>query len=403
MPSEEVKKRFSIESESSENPTKITKTVVVEEEEEEIQFSDEEEEEELQKPQIINNNPRMQTYLVAFEYHGGKFFGSQQQAVRRTVIGALQKLLVLNHWNINLSTFRNFYDEKKPNISETRVLLPSIILIAGCWSSCTIKCLPCRHVERISKRRPGEVLPPYEPEVVRNAVNHYLLKYEGDVAVVDVRCIPADFHARHRALERTYFYRILSGPEPLSTFERGGAWHVEEELDIVAIQKSCRVLVGDHDFSSFRGTGCQAKSPIETLTELSVTEVASTPYFPSKVERDQANPMEQDPIVSSSTSGIDVTCKVPISIKDKLGGFDAAFGEEFGRSKVHRCYVITARARSFLYHQVRLLVGILKAAGTGEITTSDVERILNAKTVTATSAMAPAHGLYLRRVKYKLP
>ncbi|KAI3950644.1 hypothetical protein MKW92_050548 [Papaver armeniacum] len=383
MPSEEVKKRFSIESESSfiENPTKITKTVEVVEEEEDIQFSDEEEEEELQKPQIINNNPRMQRYLVAFEYHGGKFFGSQQQAVRRTVIGALQE------------AFRRFIGQPVKIISSSRTDAGVHALSNVCHVD----------VERISKRRPGEVLPPYEPEVVRNAVNHYLLKYEGDVAVVDVRCIPADFHARHRALERTYFYRILSGPEPLSTFERGRAWHVEEELDIVAIQKACRVLVGDHDFSSFRGTGCQAKSPIKTLTELSVTEVASTPYFPSKMERDRANPMEQDPIVSSSTSGIDVTCKVPICIKDKLGGFDAAFGEEFGRRKVHRCYVITARARSFLYHQVRLLVGVLKAAGTGEITTSDVERILNAKTVTATSAMAPAHGLYLGRVKYKLP
>ncbi|XP_026388386.1 uncharacterized protein LOC113283368 [Papaver somniferum] len=386
MPSEEVKKRFSIESESSsiENPTKITKTVEVEEEEEDIQFSDEEEEEEeeeLQKPQIINNNPRMQRYLVAFEYHGGKFFGSQQQAVRRTVIGALQE------------AFRRFIGQPVKIISSSRTDAGVHALSNVCHVD----------VERISKRRPGEVLPPYEPEVVRNAVNHYLLKYEGDVAVVDVRCIPADFHARHRALERTYFYRILSGPEPLSTFERGRAWHVEEELDIVAIQKACRVLVGDHDFSSFRGTGCQAKSPIKTLTELSVTEVASTPYFPSKVERDQANPMEQDPIVSSSTSGIDVTCKVSVSIKDKLGGFDAAFGEEFGRRKVHRCYVITARARSFLYHQVRLLVGVLKAAGTGEITTSDVERILNAKTVTATSATAPAYGLYLGRVKYKLP
>ncbi|KAI3990914.1 hypothetical protein MKX01_026098 [Papaver californicum] len=383
MPSEEVKKRFSIESESSsiENPPKITKTVVVEEEE--IQFSDEEEEE-LENPQIINNNnnnPRMQRYLVAFEYHGGKFFGSQQQAVRRTVIGVLQE------------AFRRFVGQPVKIISSSRTDAGVHALSNVCHVD----------IERLSKRRPGEVLPPHEPEVVRNAVNHFLLKYEGDVAVVDVRYIPADFHARHKALERTYFYRILSGPEPLSTFERGRAWHVEEDIDIVAIQKACRVLVGDHDFSSFRGTGCQAKSPIKTLTELSVTEVASTPYFPSKVERDQANPMEQDPIVSFSTSGIDVASKAPISNNDKIGGFNAAFGEEFGRRKIHRCYVITARARSFLYHQVRLLVGVLKAAGTREITTSDVERILNAKTVTATSAMAPAHGLYLARVKYNLP
>ncbi|KAI3991031.1 hypothetical protein MKX01_017552, partial [Papaver californicum] len=212
-------------------------------------------------------------------------------------------------------------------------------------------------IERISKRRPGEVsvlsfkLPPHEPEVGRNAFNHFLLKYEGDGAVVDVRYIPADFHARHKAPERT-------------------SWQLINILPF-----ACMWLLHS----------------------------VSTPYCPSKVERDQANPMEQDPIVSSSTSGIDVAGKALISNNDKIGGFNAAFGEEFGRWKIHRCYVITARARAFLYHQVSLLVGVLKAAGTGEITISDVERILNAKTVTATSAMAPAHGLYLARVKYKLP
>lgn len=61
-----------------------------------------------------------------------------------------------------------------------------------------------------------------------------------------------------------------------------------------------------------------------------------------------------------------------------------------------------ARARSFLYHQVRLLVGVLKCAGTGQLTVADVERILNAKDVTAASPMAPACGLYLGHVKYNL-
>lgn len=75
----------------------------------------------------------------------------------------------------------------------------------------------------------------------------------------------------------------------------------------------------------------------------------------------------------------------------------------FGKRRYHRCLVVTARARAFLYHQVRLLVGVLKDVGTGNITVTDVERILNAKTVTATSPMAPACGLYLGEVKYDLP
>lgn len=112
-------------------------------------------------------------------------------------------------------------------------------------------------VERISKRKPGEVLPPHEPAVVRRAVNHFLQKNEGDVMVIDVRCVPPDFHARYKARERTYFYRLLSGPEPLSSFEKDRAWHVPEDLDLLAMQKACRVLVGCHDFSSFRAAGCQ--------------------------------------------------------------------------------------------------------------------------------------------------
>ncbi|KAL2325949.1 hypothetical protein Fmac_025007 [Flemingia macrophylla] len=53
--------------------------------------------------------------------------------------------------------------------------------------------------------------------------------HDSDVTVIDVRCVPSDFHARYKAQERTYFYRLLSGPEPLSTFEKDRAWHVPEE------------------------------------------------------------------------------------------------------------------------------------------------------------------------------
>lgn len=54
-----------------------------------------------------------------------------------------------------------------------------------------------------------------------------------------------------------YFYRLLSGPEPLSSFEKDRAWHVPEELDILAMQAACKVLAGTHDFTSFRAAGCQ--------------------------------------------------------------------------------------------------------------------------------------------------
>lgn len=200
---------------------------------------------------------------------------------------------------------------------------------------------------------------------------------------------------------RRYLYRLLIGPELLSTFEKDRAWHVSEELDLVSIQEACKVLAGHHDFSSFRASGCQAKSPFRTLEELSVLEVVSTPYFPSITEREQNSSNGEGP------HSFHNKCKTGLptgSISNGImaGGSNSGTDLGFGIRRRHRCYVITARSRSFLYHQVRLLVGVLKSVGTGDLTVSDVERILNARSITAASPMAPACGLYLGHVKYEL-
>ncbi|KAF3453954.1 hypothetical protein FNV43_RR04396 [Rhamnella rubrinervis] len=310
----------------------------------------------------MSQNPKFQRYLVAIEYIGTRFSGSQQQPNCRTVVGVLEDAGVHALSNV-----------------------------------CHVD------VERISKRKPGEVLPPHEPSVVRRAVNHFLQKNEGDITVIDVRSVQPDFHARYKAKERTYFYRLMSGPEPLSTFEKDRAWHVPEELDLLAMQEACKVLVGNHDFSSFRAAGCQAKSPIRTLDELNVTEVVPTPYFPSIMERRQTNVSKEDAHTSltmceTEMSNSCVSSDGNDSLRFSKGGTDV----EFGMRRRHRCFVVTARARAFLYHQVRLLVGVLKSVGTGDLTASDVERILEAKTVTAASPMAPACGLYLGHVRYDL-
>ncbi|PON48770.1 Pseudouridine synthase [Parasponia andersonii] len=334
--------------ESPERPSKVAKTSENHSGEEEEDYCG------------MSRNPRngIQRYLVAIEYIGTRFSGSQQQLNCRTVVGVLQE------------AFHKFVGQPVSIFCSSRTDAGVHALSNVCHVD----------VERISKRKPGEVLPPHEPAVVKRAVNHFLQKNEGDVMVTDVRSIPLDFHARFKAQERTYFYRLLSGPEPLSTFEKDRAWHVPEELDLPAMQDACKVLVGHHDFSSFRAAGCQAKSPVRTLDELNVSEVAPTPYFPSILERNQNSLTHEDSLCFHTESS--------------LG---------FGMRRKHRCLVVTARARSFLYHQVRLLVGVLKAVGTGDLTISDVERILNAKTVTAASPMAPSCGLYLGHVKYELP
>ncbi|KAJ3672260.1 hypothetical protein LUZ60_006981 [Juncus effusus] len=307
---------------------------------------------------MCEKNPKLQRYLVAVEYIGTRFHGSQKQPNYRTVVGTLEE------------GFHKF-------IGQPVLVSCSSRTDAGVHALSNV----CHvDVERISKRKPGELLAPHEPGVVRRALNHFLQKNEGDISVTDVRFVPHNFHARFMAKERTYFYRLLCGPEPLSAFDKDRVWHVPEDIDITSIKKACNVLTGHHDFSSFRASGCQANSPMRTLDELTITETSSC--FPSSIGSESLD-LESSRRFSSSCESLN--------------------GLEFGQRVRHRCFAITARARSFLYHQVRLMVGVLKSVGTGELTVSDVEKILEAKTVTAASPMAPACGLYLAYVKYDLP
>ncbi|CAM8937589.1 unnamed protein product [Rhodiola kirilowii] len=188
------------------------------------------------------------------------------------------------------------------------------------------------------------------------------------------------------------FIACCLAPGYISKFEKERAWHVHSELDISAMQKASKVLVGTHDFSSFRAAGCQANSPIRTLDELNVTEVSPSPYFPTIQEREQSStilsPNSSDAQFNSGLQNIEAP--------------KCQSGENFGVRRMHRCYIVTARGRSFLYHQVRLLVGVLKCVGTGHLTVADVESIIKAKDVTAASPMAPACGLYLGSVGYDL-
>jgi tRNA pseudouridine38-40 synthase len=173
-------------------------------------------------------------------------------------------------------------------------------------------------------------------DTVRDAVNHHLKPQP--IAVLDAAVAPGDFHARFSATERRYRYRILNRRAPLA-LEVGRAWQVPVPLDAEAMADAASALLGRHDFSSFRASECQAKSPIKTLDALDV------------VRR----------------------------------------GDEI---------LLVARARSFLHHQVRNMVGTLKLVGEGKWTRADVEAALAAKDRTKGGATAPAAGLYLVGVGY---
>jgi len=177
---------------------------------------------------------------------------------------------------------------------------------------------------------------PADAETIRGALNYHVRPHR--VAVLAVEQVPDNFHARTSARSRLYRYRILNRRAP-AALELNRVWHLGTPLDAAAMQAGSEHLIGKHDFSSFRDTLCQAKSPVKTLDALSVGR-------------------EGDEIV------------------------------------------IEARARSFLHHQVRNMVGTLKLVGTGKWSPAHVKRALEARDRRAGGPTAPAQGLYLVEVVY---
>lgn len=164
------------------------------------------------------------------------------------------------------------------------------------------------------------------------------------VSVLRADSMISDFHARFSAKNKLYTYRILNRSS-FPALDRGRVWHVKRELDARAMHDAAQILTGHHDFSTFRGAQCQAKSPERTLDRLDVEE---RPY-------------------------------------DFCGG---------------REILIHAEARSFLHHQVRNMAGTLALVGEGKWTAEDVRKALDARDRTRGGPSAPSDGLYLMRVEY---
>ena len=176
----------------------------------------------------------------------------------------------------------------------------------------------------------------FTPDKIQAALNFHLKPWP--VAIIASEVAPPDFHARFSATGRAYLYRIINRRPPLA-LEEGRAWLVNAPLDAAAMHEAAQVLVGKHDFPTFRASLCQAQSPVKTLSRLSVSRA----------------------------------------------------GEEID---------IVAEARSFLHHQVRNMVGTLRLAGEGKWTKEDLRRALEARDRTKGGPTAPPHGLYLTAVRY---
>ena len=176
----------------------------------------------------------------------------------------------------------------------------------------------------------------HEPTTVRKAINFHLGSQP--IKIIETEIVSDSFHARFSAIERRYLYRILNRQSP-PTLDSGRVWHVPRKLDIAGMHQAAEVLMGQHDFSSFRAKDCQAASPIKTLNMIKV-----------------------------SKSGDEIN--------------------------------IAAHARSFLHRQIRNIVGSLKLVGEGKWDADDIERILLAKNRAKAGPTAPAEGLYFLEVIY---
>lgn len=158
------------------------------------------------------------------------------------------------------------------------------------------------------------------------------------IAVTYAKLVSDTFHARFSAVKRHYLYRIINRRARLG-LDQGRAWQIPEKLDINAMQDGSQYLIGHHDFSSFRDSMCQARSPEKTLDMLNI-----------------------------SANG----------------------------AEIH----ITTSARSFLHHQVRIMVGSLVLVGKGRWNAEDIRTALEHKRREAAGPTAPPDGLYLTGVEY---
>ena len=171
---------------------------------------------------------------------------------------------------------------------------------------------------------------------VRDALNAQLRP--DPISVLGCEHVADDFDARFSAIARHYLYRIVNRRSPLA-LDRDRAWQIANALDAAAMHGAAQVLIGHHDFTTFRSSECQASSPVKTLDRLAVTRT----------------------------------------------------GDEIR---------IETSARSFLHNQVRSMVGSLKLVGEGKWRASDLRDALQARTRGACGPVAPPSGLYLASVDY---
>lgn len=250
----------------------------------------------------------MPRYALRIEYDGRPFSGWQRQAARASVQGALEAAIA-------------------------RIAPEAPFTVGAGRTDAGVHAIgQVAHVDLARAWAPGRLAA---------AINAHLRP--APVAVTAVAEVAAGFHARFDAIEREYLYRIVARRAPLVR-DRGFAWRIGHALDVAAMRAAAAALVGHHDFTTFRSSTCQAKSPLRTLDELSI---------------------EEGPAVAG------------------------------------REYRFRLRARSFLHNQVRGIVGTLERVGAEAWPAARVGAALAARERSACGPVAPPEGLTLVAARYR--
>jgi tRNA pseudouridine38-40 synthase len=181
-----------------------------------------------------------------------------------------------------------------------------------------------------------DVMKSLTPHRLRDGLNALVRPHP--ISVLEVSEVANDWHARFSCHGRRYLYRILNRRAP-PAIDAGRAWHIAVPLDLEAMQEGAAMLVGRHDFTTFRSAQCQSESPVKTLDALEIS----------------------------------------------VGG-----------EEIH----VRTAARSFLHHQVRSMVGCLALVGRGQWRPDDIGKALEARDRSALGLNAPPHGLYFVEAIY---
>ena len=249
----------------------------------------------------------MPRYALKVEYNGAPFAGWQRQADQPSVQGAIETAL----------------DRLEPG--------PHTVAAAGRTDA---------GVHALGQVAHCDLAKDWDPFRLSEALNYHLKPQP--VAILACARVDDDWHARFSATERRYLFRLLMRRAP-ATHDKGLVWHVRNPLDLDSMREGAAHLIGHHDFTTFRSTICQAKSPVKTLDEITI-----------------------EPATGLS-------------------------GPEFH---------FRLRARSFLHNQVRSIVGTLERVGAGAWAPDDVATALTARDRAACGPVCPPHGLYLAEVRY---